>query len=68
MKEVLSNIHAAGFYALLGFLVLHLGGLIKYELTFSSDLFSSMIHGKKILTKKGAENYELLTGETNPKE
>ena len=68
LKEVLSNIHAAGFYALLGFLVLHLGGLIKYELTFSSDLFSSMIHGKKILTKKGAENYELLTGETNPKE
>jgi len=61
---VVSNIHAAGLYALLGFLVLHLGGLIKYELTFSSDLFSSMIHGKKILTREATRNYEKETGRT----
>ena len=59
---VVSNIHAAGLYAILGFLLLHLGGLIKYELTFSSDLFSSMIHGKKILTREAAENYSRETG------
>ena len=58
LKEVVSNIHAAGFYAILGFLALHLGGLVKYELTFGSDLFSSMIHGRKILTREAAENYE----------
>lgn len=60
---VVSNLHAAGFYAFLGFLLLHLGGLVKYELTFSSDLFSSMIHGKKILTEEAAKNYETLTGD-----
>lgn len=61
--SVLSNLHAAGFYALLGFLVLHLGGLVKYELTFSSDLLSSMVHGKKILTREATQQYERLTGE-----
>lgn len=59
---VVSNIHAAGFYAILGFLALHLGGLIKYEMTFSSDLFSSMIHGKKILTREATDNYLRETG------
>ena len=63
-KDVISNIHAAGFYAILGFLALHLGGLVKYELTFASDLFSSMIHGKKILTKEAVDKYEEITGET----
>ncbi len=58
---VVSNLHAAGFYALLAFLVLHLGGLVKYELTFASDLFSSMIHGKKILTRESAEIHDRLT-------
>jgi Ni/Fe-hydrogenase 1 B-type cytochrome subunit len=56
-KWVVSNIHAAILYAILGFIALHLLGLVKYELTFASDLFSSMIHGKKILTKKAVENY-----------
>jgi Ni/Fe-hydrogenase 1 B-type cytochrome subunit len=59
---VVSNIHSAGLYALLGFLILHLGGLVKYEMTFASDLFSSMIHGKKILTREAAENYSRETG------
>lgn len=59
----LSNIHAAGLYAILGFFFLHLGGLIKYELTFSSDLFSSMVHGKKILTREAAHHYQRQTGE-----
>ena len=63
VKEVISNIHAAGFYAILGFLALHLGGLVKYELTFASDLFSSMIHGKKILTRQAAREYEEITNE-----
>ena len=65
-KWVVSNIHAAIFYAILGFLALHLLGLVKYELTFASDLFSSMIHGKKILTRKAVENHRRETGDTSP--
>lgn len=62
-KWVVSNIHAAILYGVLGFLLLHLLGLVKYELTFSSDLFSSMIHGKKILTRKATEIYRRETEE-----
>lgn len=60
-KWIVSNIHAAILYVILGFIALHLLGLIKYELTFASDLFSSMVHGKKILTRKAAENYKKIT-------
>lgn len=60
-KWIVSNTHAAILYAVLGFVALHLLGLVKYELTFASDLFSSMIHGKKILTKKAVENYRKET-------
>lgn len=60
LNQVLSNIHAACMYALLAFIAGHLGGIVLHEITFRSDILSSMIHGDKPLTKGEIEDYRKI--------
>ncbi|MHB1606018.1 MAG: cytochrome b/b6 domain-containing protein [Leptospirales bacterium] len=60
LNQVLSNIHAAGMYVLLAFIAGHLGGIVLHEITFRSDILSSMIHGDKPLTKQEIEDYRKI--------
>lgn len=63
LKETLSNIHAFGMYVILGFIVGHLAGIVLHEVTFRSDILSSMIHGDKPLTDEEIPEYARITGQ-----
>jgi Ni/Fe-hydrogenase 1 B-type cytochrome subunit len=62
LNETLSNIHAVCMYVLLGFVAGHLFGIVLHEVTFRSDILSSMIHGSKPLTDTEIPEYERVTG------
>ena len=62
INETLSNIHAACMYILLGFIAGHLFGIVLHEVTFRSDILSSMIHGSKPLSEAEIPEYEKVTG------
>ena len=45
MKETLKDIHSFTMYVILGFIVLHIGGILRSELKDRSGVVSDMIHG-----------------------
>lgn len=52
LEDVLEEVHEFGLWFILFFLSAHLFGLIVHEIKEKTGLFSSMIHGKKYLTKE----------------
>ncbi|MHB1563580.1 MAG: cytochrome b/b6 domain-containing protein [Leptospirillum sp.] len=63
IDDLLSNIHSTGMYIIVGIVVLHIGGVIMSELTFGTNLLSSMVHGKKNLPPQAVIEYEKILGE-----
>lgn len=57
LKEILSDIHAAGMYAIAGFFVLHIGGIVIDEIRHRSGILSAMIHGSKTLGPAESATY-----------
>ncbi len=58
IDDLLSNIHSTGMYLILAIIILHLGGVVLSELTFGTNLLSSMIHGNKNLPPQAVSEYE----------
>jgi Ni/Fe-hydrogenase 1 B-type cytochrome subunit len=65
IDDLLSNIHSTGMYIIVGIVILHIGGVIMSELTFGTNLLSSMIHGKKNLPPQAVIEYEKILEEGN---
>ena len=63
VDDLLSNIHSTGMYIIVAIVILHIGGVIMSELTFGTNLLSSMIHGKKNLPPQAAVEYEKILEE-----
>lgn len=65
IDDLLSNIHSTGMYIIVAIVILHIGGVIMSELTFGTNLLSSMIHGKKNLPPQAVVEYENILEEGN---
>ena len=50
-------------YIIVAIVILHIGGVIMSELTFGTNLLSSMIHGKKNLPPQAVVEYEKILEE-----
>lgn len=66
LKEVLSDIHAAGMYVIVGFFVLHIGGIVIDEIRHRSGILSAMIHGTKTLGPAEIDTYRERTESGGP--
>lgn len=55
LEEVLEEFHEIGFLFILFFIAAHLVGLVAHEVKEKTGLFTSMINGKKYLSKEDIE-------------